>query len=53
VVLLAVLALYVKSFNKDLLSGKACNKIGFHMILDEDRDISGLYSLNEEKQQHL
>ena len=46
-------ALYVKSVNQDLLSGKACNKIGVRIILDEDPDISGLYPLDKEKQQHL
>ncbi len=38
VVSLTVPALYVKSVNQDLLSGKACNKIGVHIILDEDPD---------------
>jgi hypothetical protein len=53
VVSLTVPALYVKSVNQDLLSGKACNKIGVRIILDEDPDISGLYPLDKEKQQHL
>ena len=39
---LTVPALYVKSVNQDLLTGKACNKIGVRIILDEDPDISGL-----------
>ena len=46
-------ALYVKSVNQDLLSGKACNKIGIRIILDEDPDISGLYPLDKDKQQRL
>ena len=50
---LTVPALYLKSVNQDLLSGKACNKIGVRIILDEDPDISGLYLLDKEKQQHL
>ena len=53
VVSLTVPALYVKSVNQDLLSGKACNKIGVRIILDEDPDISGLYPLDKEKQQYL
>ena len=52
VVSLTVPALYVKSVNQDLLSGKACNKIGVSIILDEDPDISGLYPLDKEKQLH-
>ena len=50
---LAVPALLVKSVNQDLLSGKACNKIGVRIILDEDPDIIGLYPLDKDKQQHL
>ncbi len=48
VVSLTVPALYVKSVNQDLLSGKACtgNKIGVRIILDPD--ISGLYLLDKE-----
>ncbi len=53
VVSLTVPALYVKSVNQDLLSGKACNKIGVCIILDEDPDISGLYPLDKEKQHTL
>ena len=45
VISLTVPALYVKSVNQDLLSGKACIKIGVSIILDEDPrpDFSGLY----------
>ncbi len=53
VVSLTVPALYVKSVNQDLLSGKACNKIVVRIILGEDPDISGLYPLDKEKQQQL
>jgi hypothetical protein len=53
VVWLTVPALYVKAVNQDLLSWKAYNKIGVRIILDEDPDISGLYPLDKEKQQHL
>ncbi len=53
VVSLTVPANYVTSANQDLLRGKACNKIGVRKILDEDPDISGLYPLDKEKQQHV
>ncbi len=51
--MLTVPALNEKSVNQELLSGKACNKIGVSIILDEDPDISGLYLLDKEKQQQL
>ena len=50
---ITTLALYVKSVNQDLLSGKACNQIGIRIILDEDPDTSGLYPLDKDKQQRL
>ena len=43
----------MKSVNQDLLSGKACNKIGIRIILDADPDISGLYPLDKDKQPRL
>ena len=46
-------ALYAKSIHQDLLSGKACNRIGVRLILDEDPDISGLYPLDKDKQPHI
>ena len=46
-------ALYVKTANQDLLSCKKCNKIGIRVILDEDPDISGLYMLDKDRQQHI
>ena len=46
-------ALYAKSVHQDLLSGKACNRIGVRVILDEDPDIAGLYPLDKDKQQHI
>jgi hypothetical protein len=46
-------ALYAKSIHQDLLSGKACNRIGIRIILDEDPDITGLYPLDKDKQQHI
>ena len=53
VVSLTIPALYVKSVNQDLMSGKAYNKTGVRTILKEDPDISGLYPLDKGKQQHL
>ena len=53
VVSLTIPALYVKSVNRDLLSGKACNKIGVRIILDEDPDISGLYQLDKKKSSNI
>ena len=53
VISLTMPALYVKSVNQDLLSGKASNEIGIRIILDEDPDISGLCPLDKEKQHHL
>ena len=46
-------ALYVKSVNQDLLSGKACNKIGIRIILDADPDIAGLYPLDKDNKPRL
>ena len=46
-------ALYVKTANQDLLSCKKCNKIGIRVILDEDPDISGLYMLDRDREQHI
>jgi hypothetical protein len=46
-------ALYAKNIHQDLLSGKACNRVGFHIILDVDSDIVGLYPLDADKQQHI
>ena len=53
VVTITTPALYVKSVHQDLLSGKACNRANIRIILDEDPDISGLYPLDEKKQQHI
>ncbi len=36
-------ALYAKNIHQDLLSGKACNRVGIGIILDADTDIAGLY----------
>jgi hypothetical protein len=46
----ALLPLYVKTANQDLLSGKKFNAIGIRVILDEDPDISGLYMLDKDGQ---
>ncbi len=46
-------ALYIKTANQDLLSCKKCNAIGIRVILEEDPDISGLYMLDKDGQQHI
>ncbi len=46
-------ALYAKNIQQDLLSGKACNRVGIRIILDADPDIAGLYPLDVDKQQHI
>jgi hypothetical protein len=37
-------AIYVKGFPQDLLGGKPLNEEKIRVILDEDPDISGLYT---------
>jgi hypothetical protein len=46
-------ALYAKIIHQDLLSGKACNRVGIRIVLDADTDIAGLYPLDANKQQHI
>ncbi len=41
----------MKSINQDLLSGKACNKIEFGIMLDEDPDLGGSFPVDKDKQQ--
>ena len=53
IVFITTPALCVKTANQDLLSCKKCNKIGIRVILDEDPDISGLYMLDKDQQQHI
>ncbi len=45
-------ALYAKNIHQDLLSGKAC-RVANRIILDADPDITGLYPLKSDKQQHI
>jgi hypothetical protein len=42
-----------KNIHQDLLSGKACNRVGIRIILDADPDIAVLYPLDADKQQHI
>ncbi len=52
-VTVTTLDLYAKNIHQDLLSGKACNRVGIRTILDADPDIAGLYPLDADKQQHI
>jgi hypothetical protein len=45
--------LYAKNMHQDLLSGKACTRVGSRIVLDADTDIAGLYPLDANKQQHI
>jgi hypothetical protein len=39
----------VKGLKRDLLSGKALNRAGYRIILDEDPEESGVYAVNDGK----
>ena len=39
----------VRNLKRDLLSGKALNRAGYRIILDEDPEEAGVYAVNDEK----
>jgi hypothetical protein len=39
----------VKNLKRDLLPGKALNRAGYRIILDEDPEESGVYAVNDGK----
>ena len=39
----------VKKLKRDLLSGKALNRVGYQIVLDEDPEEAGVYAVNDGK----
>ena len=49
---ITVPALYVRGLPQDLLGGKSLTRQNIRVILDYDADISGIYPLDEDYNQH-